>query len=113
MERCKEYDTKLGYGYHDYFAVENIKDAQFPDDILRVNLFVLAAKDAHVLLSPSDQQEKTTAVYEIGKLNMVSGHTFSAKLIEYARRAQLSGPAVTHSLKFDVNDKRSRCELFA
>lgn len=67
LESCKEYDTKLGYGYHDYFAIENIKDAQFPDDILRVNLYVLAAKDAHILLSPTDQQDKSSAVYEIGK----------------------------------------------
>lgn len=67
LESCKEYETKLGYGYHDYFAVENIKDAQFPNDTLRVNLFVLASKDAHILLSPTDQQEKTSAVYEIGK----------------------------------------------
>lgn len=67
LESCKEYDTKLGYGYHDYFAIENIKEAQFPDDILRVNLYVLAAKDAHILLSPTDQQDKPSAVYEIGK----------------------------------------------
>lgn len=46
-----------------------MKDAQFPDDILHVNLFILAAKDAHILLSPTNQQEKTSAVYEIGKLN--------------------------------------------
>lgn len=69
MESCKEYDTKVGYGYHDYFAVKNVKNAQFSGDILRINLFVLAAKDAHILLSPTDQQDATSEVYEIGKSN--------------------------------------------
>lgn len=67
---CREYDT-INYGYHDYFPIENIKDVKLSDDILRVNLFVLALRDALIMLSPTDQHEKSSAIYEIGKSKLV------------------------------------------
>lgn len=68
----------MGYGYHQYFAIETMKDVQFPNNSFQVNLFVLAGKDALILLSPTDNH--ASAVYEIG-INESNENLVKLKLI--------------------------------
>lgn len=66
---CKEYDVKSGYKYSNFFHIDSFKPSQHAADaeetIINVKLFVLATKDAHILLSPTDQI-KSSPIYEIG-----------------------------------------------
>lgn len=71
LQFCQEYDVKAGYSYSTFFHIEKLKpnqnaSAKVHDAILNLKLFVLASKDAHILLSPTDQI-KSSPVYEIGK----------------------------------------------
>lgn len=70
LQFCQEYDVKAGYSYSTFFHIEKLKPNQNAsakvDAILNLKLFVLASKDAHILLSPTDQI-KSSPVYEIGK----------------------------------------------
>lgn len=60
---------KSGYKYSTFFHIESLKpnrNANVTDDtILDLRLYVLASKDAHILLSPTDQI-KSSPIYEIG-----------------------------------------------
>lgn len=66
--RCKEYDATSGYGYHNYFKLDEMRVGSAHSDLVNIKLFVLAAKDAHILLSPIVAPNSTTPVYEIGRL---------------------------------------------
>lgn len=69
LQFCKEYDVKSGYKYSNFFHIESLKPnrniADKDDTIVDIKLFVLATKDAHILLSPTDQI-KSSPIYEIG-----------------------------------------------
>lgn len=69
LQFCKEYDVKSGYKYSTFFHIDSLKpnrNANLTDDtILELRLYVLASKDAHILLSPTDQI-KSSPIYEIG-----------------------------------------------
>lgn len=61
---------KSGYKYTNFFEIESLKpnqnNADKDDTILNIKLFVLATKDAHILLSPTDQIKSSSPIYEIG-----------------------------------------------
>lgn len=61
---------KSGYKYTTFFHIESFKSNRNAankksDVILDLRLYLLASKDAHILLSPTDQI-KTSPIYEIG-----------------------------------------------
>lgn len=63
---CKEYDSKDGYTYTDYFHIDSFRqNLTNNNDLIKLNLFVLGGKDAIILLT-SDDQKKNVPVYEIG-----------------------------------------------
>lgn len=70
---------KSGYKYTNFFHIESLKPnrniADKDDTILNIKLFVLATKDAHILLSPTDQI-KSSPIYEIGLYfsNKIANH---------------------------------------
>lgn len=70
LQFCKEYDVKAGYKYSTFFHIESMKPNRVrtdkDDTLLNLKIFVLASKDAHILLSPTDQI-KSSPIYEIGK----------------------------------------------
>lgn len=69
LQFCKEYDVKSGYKYSNFFHIDSLKPSpnatDSEDTIANVKLFLLATKDAHILLSPTDQI-KSSPLYEIG-----------------------------------------------
>lgn len=67
MDKCKQYNAVSGYNYHAYFKLADL-DNHNPDNetVVNLRLFVVAAKDAHVLLSDSDSNSPESQVYEIG-----------------------------------------------
>lgn len=69
LQFCKEYDVKSGYKYSTFFHIESLKPNLNPinksDTIVNMKLFVIQSKDAHILLSPTDQI-KSSPIYEIG-----------------------------------------------
>lgn len=69
LQYCKEYDVKSGYKYSTFFHIESLKPNQNvtdkDDTIVDLRLYVLASRDAHILLSPTDQI-KSSPIYEIG-----------------------------------------------
>lgn len=60
---------KSGYKYSSFFHIDSLKPSQMVSDnedtIVDIKLFLLATKDAHILLSPTDQI-KSSPIYEIG-----------------------------------------------
>lgn len=66
LDTCTEYDTRSGYGYHDFFQVRKLKTNASNDDLLNLKFYVLAAKDAHILLSEANRTSESTRVIEIG-----------------------------------------------
>lgn len=69
LQFCKEYDVKSGYKYTTFFQIDLLKPNRnvnvTEDTILNLRLFLLASRDAHILLSPTDQI-KSSPIYEIG-----------------------------------------------
>lgn len=66
LQFCKEYAAVSGYTYNDYFHIDSFRqNVSNVDDIINLNLYVLTAKDALILLTPDDTN-KTAPVYEIG-----------------------------------------------
>lgn len=74
LQFCKEYDVKSGYKYTTFFHIESLKPSKNvtdnEDTVVDLRLFVLASKDAHILLSPTDQI-KSSPIYEIGEYLLV------------------------------------------
>lgn len=60
---------KTGYKYSTFFHIESLKpnpnNTDKENKVVDLRLFVIASKDAHILLSPTDQI-KSSAIYEIG-----------------------------------------------
>lgn len=63
----KEYEIKAGAGYKygDLFKVVPTRRKR-GDLVLNLNLAVITAKEAHILLSPTDEISRDTPLYEIG-----------------------------------------------
>ncbi|XP_031620035.1 acetylcholine receptor subunit beta-like 2 [Contarinia nasturtii] len=95
LQFCKEYDVKSGYKYTTFFHIESLKPnrniPETSDTILNLKIFVLAAKDAHILLSPTDQI-KSSPIYEI--VLGAGGNTFNE-----IRRQRQSQPLKTMRMK--------------
>lgn len=67
MDKCKQYNAVSGYNYHAYFKLEDLDNHNLDNEtVVNLRLFVVAAKDAHVLLSDSDSNGPDSQVYEIG-----------------------------------------------
>lgn len=68
LDKCKEFNAVSGYGYHTYFKIDDISGSRSPGDLLNIRLYVLSAKDGHILLSSTEAPEPQSPVYEIGIL---------------------------------------------
>lgn len=69
---CKEYDTKSGYSYTDYFHIDSFRqNVTTANDMINLQLYLLGSKDAHILLT-SDDVNKTAPVYEIGLYSILN-----------------------------------------
>lgn len=67
LDRCKEFDSVSGYNYRSYFELSELKHATLKDDeLININLIILGAKDAHILLTPTIDPGINSPVYEIG-----------------------------------------------
>lgn len=68
LDRCKEYDAVIGYNYRTYFKLNELNHVTPKDDeLINLNIIILGSKDAHILLSPNDEGNADTPVYEIGR----------------------------------------------
>jgi hypothetical protein len=67
LAKCKEYDAISGYNYNSYFEIQGLSNLPDKDDILSLRFAVLASKDAHILLSGTDNPTSEENVIEIGK----------------------------------------------
>lgn len=69
LEFCREFTVLSGYKYTTFFHIESFKPnrnaTHKSDVIVDLRLYLLASKDAHILLSPTDQI-KSSPIYEIG-----------------------------------------------
>lgn len=71
LANCTEFSAVTGYNYQTYFKIEDMS-SKLPDaDLLNIKLYVLATKDAHVLLSTEENPPASSNVYEIGKTNHI------------------------------------------
>lgn len=74
LRKCKEYEIESGanYRYSDLFQIVSSRQTNTSDTeddlLLDLNLRVQTAKDAHILLSPTDQISPVAALYEIGMI---------------------------------------------
>ncbi|KXJ73306.1 hypothetical protein RP20_CCG016064 [Aedes albopictus] len=93
LDKCKQYNAVSGYNYHAYFKLADL-DNHNPDNetVVNLRLFVVAAKDAHVLLSDSDSNSPESQVYEI--VIGAGANTFSE-----IRKQRKKNPLKTKSTK--------------
>uniref|UniRef100_A0A336N7Y6 CSON008575 protein n=2 Tax=Culicoides sonorensis TaxID=179676 RepID=A0A336N7Y6_CULSO len=67
LDKCKMYDAVNGYNYKTYFHLSDLKHVTPQDDeLIKINIYVLGSKDAHILFSPTSAPDPDTPVYEIG-----------------------------------------------
>lgn len=67
LDKCKQYNAINGYNYHSFFKLEDLVNHNLDNEtIVNLRLFVVAAKDAHILLSDIDSTASDAQVYEIG-----------------------------------------------
>uniref|UniRef100_A0A0P6K120 Putative farnesoic acid 0-methyl transferase n=1 Tax=Aedes aegypti TaxID=7159 RepID=A0A0P6K120_AEDAE len=93
LDKCKQYNAVSGYNYHAFFKLADL-DNHSPDNetIVNLRLFVVTAKDAHVLLSDSDSNIADAQVYEI--VIGAGANTFSE-----IRKQRKKNPLKTKSTK--------------
>ncbi|XP_058465279.1 neuronal acetylcholine receptor subunit eat-2 [Malaya genurostris] len=66
LDKCKQYNAVNGYNYHAFFKLEELENHSLDNETLvNLRLFVVAAKDAHILLSDLDSSSNDAQVYEI------------------------------------------------
>lgn len=55
FEKCLEYNTDIGYGYREFFYIDDIGHRRADDkgDRVEVKIFVKTLKNAHILFSPT------------------------------------------------------------
>lgn len=64
---CKEYRAGPNHLYEKFFSPDEIRNNPEENERLRLKFYVIAARDAHILLSPVVNAVKADDVYEIGK----------------------------------------------
>ncbi|XP_062556535.1 neuronal acetylcholine receptor subunit alpha-9 [Armigeres subalbatus] len=93
LDKCKQYNAVSGYNYHAYFKLEDLDNHNLDNEtVVNLRLFVVAAKDAHVLLSDSDSNGPDSQVYEI--VIGAGANTFSE-----IRKQRKKNPLKTKSTK--------------
>ncbi|XP_055626202.1 acetylcholine receptor-like protein cup-4 [Toxorhynchites rutilus septentrionalis] len=66
LDKCKQFNAINGYNYHSFFKLEDLVNHNLDNEtIVNLRLFVVAAKDAHILLSDIDSISSNAQVYEI------------------------------------------------
>lgn len=66
LDGCKEYDATAGYGYQQYFKIDDVVNNHGADgNIVNLKLYVMGSKDAHILLSTEESPSAVDPVYEI------------------------------------------------
>lgn len=65
-KRCKYYEA-LENEYKDFIRISDIEGIRPEGYIIRFPLFIQAEKDAHILLSPRNVDDRADSVYEICK----------------------------------------------
>lgn len=64
LAKCKQYQC-YGYGYKTYFIVEDLQHMRNETDLLHTRVAILAGRDAHILLSDTNNPSITDNVVEI------------------------------------------------
>lgn len=67
LVKCKEYRIESGYVYRNFFLLDEFRNNRTENERFRFKFYVMAASNAHILLSPMDKAKKGDSVYEIGK----------------------------------------------
>lgn len=75
LATCKEFDAVSGYGYQTYFKIDKINGTRSFGYMINIKLFILAGRDAHILLSPEENPPSANGVYEIGKFYFIIHYT--------------------------------------
>ena len=70
MSQCQEFTTTGGYNYHTFFEIDKFRGNKASDYIVNLKFFILASKDAHILLSKEEHPSLKTPVYEFGKFEL-------------------------------------------
>ncbi|XP_058839054.1 uncharacterized protein LOC131694617 [Topomyia yanbarensis] len=66
LDKCKQYNAVNGYNYHAFYQLDELENHSIDNEtIVNLRLFVVAAKDAHVLLSDIGSTSNDAQVYEI------------------------------------------------
>ncbi|XP_005187051.2 uncharacterized protein LOC101893266 [Musca domestica] len=68
MDTCRHYTipTNRGYHYADFFHLTHLKNNKLGDnELLHLKFYVMAARDAHILLATTDHPRLSDKVYEI------------------------------------------------
>lgn len=64
LSKCKQFQS-FGYGYKSFFIVEDLHHLRNESDLLHTRLAILAGKDAHILLSETNNPTISDNVVEI------------------------------------------------
>ncbi|CAD7088441.1 unnamed protein product [Hermetia illucens] len=75
LVKCKEYRIESGYVYRNFFLLDEFRNNRTENERFRFKFYVMAASNAHILLSPMDKAKKGDSVYEI--VIGAGGNTFS------------------------------------
>ncbi|XP_065081381.1 uncharacterized protein NtR [Ochlerotatus camptorhynchus] len=93
LDKCKQFNAISGYNYHTYFKLEELDNHNLDNETLvNLRLFVVAAKDAHILLSDTNSTSPDAQVYEI--VIGAGANTFSE-----IRKQRKKNPLKTKSTK--------------
>ncbi|XP_061401757.1 neuronal acetylcholine receptor subunit beta-4 [Musca vetustissima] len=68
MDTCRHYTIPMnrGYNYADFFHLTHLKNNKLADnELLHLKFYVMTARDAHILLSSTDQPRSKDKVYEV------------------------------------------------
>lgn len=67
LDKCKQFNAVNGYNYDAFFKLTELDNHNLDNEtIVNLRLFVVASKDAHILLSDIDSVIPEAQVYEIG-----------------------------------------------
>lgn len=68
MTNCLEFVTNSGNAYHNFYEIEKLRNrSESNNDLVNVQLYILGAMDAHIMLTPCPHPPADTPLYEIGK----------------------------------------------
>lgn len=67
LDKCKQFNAVNGYNYEAFFKLSELDNHNLDNEtIVNLRLFVVASKDAHILLSDINSVIPEAQVYEIG-----------------------------------------------